>query len=45
VELTKGLSYEHNLDIHSIDIPVHSDIILKDYKYNSPIKAKLNVGT
>jgi thymidylate synthase len=45
VELTKGLSYEHNLDIHTVDIPVHSDIILKDYKYNSPIKAKLNVGT
>jgi len=28
-----------------VDIPVHSDITLKDYKYNSPIKAKLNVGT
>ena len=45
VELNKGLSYEHNLDILVVNIPVHSDIILKDYKYNSPIKAKLNVGT
>ena len=45
VELDKGLSYSHKSDIYDVSIPTHSDITLKNYKYNSTIKAKLNVGT